>query len=66
VGARDDGMTERKPPGINSETWVDRQIREAVRRPLAGPPLNLTPYDVNRAVAEWRAARDREESGPGA
>lgn len=46
-------MTERKPPGISMETWVDRQIREASDRgafdnlPGIGKPLrdaNL-PYD---------------------
>src|SRR5690349_3105582 len=25
-------MTERKPPGVNFETWVDKQIREAMER----------------------------------
>ncbi len=46
-------MTERKPPGLDFETWVDRQIREAEERgafqdlPGAGKPLeNLNrPYD---------------------
>jgi hypothetical protein len=38
-------MTERKPPGVDFETWVDRQIREAKERgefddlPLRGKPL---------------------------
>ncbi|MGW0605472.1 DnaJ family domain-containing protein [Streptomyces sp. NPDC002644] len=38
-------MTERKPPGVNFESWVDRQIREAEARgefadlPGAGRPL---------------------------
>ncbi|MFC7640734.1 DUF1992 domain-containing protein [Streptosporangium lutulentum] len=38
-------MTERKPPGVSFETWVDRQIREATERgefdnlPGAGKPL---------------------------
>ncbi|OEU88245.1 molecular chaperone DnaJ [Streptomyces abyssalis] len=50
---------------------INDKIREAIRRPLSGPPLNLTPYDVEGVVAEWREgrdsqARDREESGPGA
>ncbi|MFD3481552.1 DUF1992 domain-containing protein [Streptomyces sp. NPDC058665] len=46
-------MTERKPPGITFETWVDRQIREAAERgafddlPGAGKPLASAdaPYD---------------------
>ncbi|MEU4541002.1 DnaJ family domain-containing protein [Streptosporangium sp. NPDC023825] len=38
-------MTERKPPGVSFETWIDRQIREATERgefdnlPGAGKPL---------------------------
>ncbi|ONK13883.1 DUF1992 domain-containing protein [Streptomyces sp. MP131-18] len=46
-------MTERKPPGISTESWVDRQIREAEQRgdfadlPGAGKPLSGLdqPYD---------------------
>ncbi|WP_377272812.1 DUF1992 domain-containing protein [Peterkaempfera sp. SMS 1(5)a] len=46
-------MTERKPPGVSFETWVDRQIREAAERgefdnlPGAGRPLAelAEPYD---------------------
>ena len=38
-------MTERKPPGVSFESWVDKQIREAAERgefddlPGAGKPL---------------------------
>jgi Domain of unknown function (DUF1992) len=38
-------MTERKPPGVGFETWVERQIREATERgefdnlPGAGKPI---------------------------
>ncbi|QKW18456.1 DUF1992 domain-containing protein [Kitasatospora sp. NA04385] len=38
-------MTERKPPGVTFESWVDRQIREAAERgafddlPGSGKPL---------------------------
>jgi DnaJ-like protein len=38
-------MTERKPPGIGWESWIDRQIREATERgefedlPGAGKPI---------------------------
>ena len=38
-------MTERKPPGVAFETWVERQIREAAERgeldnlPGAGKPI---------------------------
>ncbi|WP_431959070.1 DUF1992 domain-containing protein [Actinacidiphila sp. bgisy160] len=46
-------MTERKPPGVPFETWVDKQIREAAERgafdnlPGAGKPLAGLdrPYD---------------------
>jgi hypothetical protein len=47
-------MTERKPPGVPFESWVDKQIREAERRgdfaQLAGagkplPPGTDTTYD---------------------
>ncbi|MTE17943.1 DUF1992 domain-containing protein [Streptomyces sp. TRM43335] len=46
-------MTERKPPGVDFETWADRQIREAAERgefddlPGMGRPLpDLdAPYD---------------------
>jgi DnaJ-like protein len=38
-------MTERKPPGVSFETWIDKQIREAADRgefgnlPGAGKPI---------------------------
>lgn len=47
-------MTERKPPGVNFESWIDKQIREAEERgdfaelPGRGKPLpgdGTTPYD---------------------
>ena len=134
-------MTERKPPGVSFETWVERQIREAAergafdnlpgagkpipdldkprdelwwvkqklrredlaylpptialrkeaeaalaaaaragseaevrailaainariadgnRKAASGPPLNLAPFDPERVVARWRAARQPE------
>ncbi|MGY0023677.1 DUF1992 domain-containing protein [Streptomyces sp. cg35] len=49
-------MTERKPPGVSFESFVDKQIREAERRgdfaslPGAGKPLDPTSdstYDEN-------------------
>ena len=30
-------MTERKPPGTGRESFIDRQIREAQERGVAGP-----------------------------
>ncbi|MDN3295574.1 DUF1992 domain-containing protein [Streptomyces ficellus] len=46
-------MTERKPPGVSFESWVDRQIREAMERgdfqnlSGFGKPLpdDTAPYD---------------------
>jgi hypothetical protein len=35
-------------------TAVNEKIEAAIRRPPEGPPLNLLPFDVERAVAEWR------------
>lgn len=36
---------------------VNDKLREAMRRPLEGPPLGRGLYDVEQVVAEWRAAR---------
>lgn len=38
-------------------TALNQKIRDALRRPLTGPPLNLAPLDVERHVAEWREQR---------
>jgi hypothetical protein len=50
--------------GARSETEVRRiiedvnhKIREAIRKGLPGPPLNLVPFDVDRIVSEWREQR---------
>lgn len=37
---------------------LNEKIRAAVRRPPAGPPLGLMPYDVDEAVSAWRARRE--------
>ncbi|MCZ7413490.1 MULTISPECIES: J-domain-containing protein [unclassified Streptomyces] len=34
---------------------INVTIEAALRRPLSGPPLNLTPFDVEQVVAERRA-----------
>ncbi|MFF3765306.1 DUF1992 domain-containing protein [Streptomyces sp. NPDC001922] len=36
---------------------VNEKIREALRRPPAGPPLSLTPFDVDDVVRTWREGR---------
>jgi hypothetical protein len=41
---------------------INEKIREAHRRAIAGPPLMLVPYDVERVVREWREQHPR--SGP--
>jgi hypothetical protein len=33
---------------------INEKIAEALRRPPAGPPLNLAPFDVEDVVREWR------------
>ena len=45
-------MTQRRPPGITTESWIERQIREAEQRgqfanlPGAGKPLTLDDEDL--------------------
>ncbi|WP_059007253.1 DnaJ family domain-containing protein [Streptomyces specialis] len=51
AGARDEAEVRRIVAEINEK------IDAALRRPMSGPPLNLVPYDVEKIVAEWRAAR---------
>ena len=34
---------------------INEEIRRAMSRPLAGPPLNLAPFDVGAVIEEWRA-----------
>ncbi|MDT0274305.1 DnaJ family domain-containing protein [Blastococcus goldschmidtiae] len=58
-------MTERKPPGVSYETWVDRQITQAQERgefaalPGAGRPLrNL---DREETAYDWALAKARRE-----
>ncbi|WP_181768233.1 DUF1992 domain-containing protein [Streptomyces albidus (ex Kaewkla and Franco 2022)] len=59
-------MTERKPPGLPFESWVDKQIREAEERgafadlPGAGKPLRdaNAPYDET-----WWLKRKMHDEG---
>jgi hypothetical protein len=58
-------MTERKPPGVSFETWVERQITQARERgdfavlPGAGKPLrNL---DREETAYDWALAKARQE-----
>ena len=60
-------MTERKPPGISFETWVDRQIARAEERgafadlPGAGRPLPLR--DRPESSYEWALRWAARENG---
>ncbi|MGW7361472.1 DnaJ family domain-containing protein [Streptomyces sp. NPDC054802] len=36
---------------------INEKIAAAVRRPPPGPPLGLTPYDVEAVVEDWRRGR---------
>ncbi|MFB8026597.1 MULTISPECIES: hypothetical protein [unclassified Streptomyces] len=38
-------------------TGVNERIREALAGPPAGPPLNLTPFDIDAIVGQWHAER---------
>ncbi|WP_369197270.1 J-domain-containing protein [Streptomyces djakartensis] len=60
-------MTERKPPGVDFESWVDRQVRDAEARgeferlPGAGRPL---PPDVENTYDElWWVKRKMAREG---
>jgi hypothetical protein len=37
---------------------LNEKIREAIRMGIRGPAFNLTPFNVDRIVAEWRRARN--------
>ncbi|MER5181346.1 DUF1992 domain-containing protein [Streptomyces sp. NPDC002896] len=38
---------------------INDKISEALRRPPPGPPLGLTPFDVEAVVSEWHEGRQR-------
>ncbi|WP_406387873.1 DUF1992 domain-containing protein [Streptomyces sp. NBC_00887] len=38
---------------------INDKIRKALLMPPEGPPLNLTPFDVEAVVGEWREQRGR-------
>jgi hypothetical protein len=54
-------MTERKPPGLPWESWIDRQIRRARERgefddlPGAGRPIP----DLDKPFDEWWWVKDK-------
>jgi Domain of unknown function (DUF1992) len=59
-------MTERKPPGVSFETWVEHQISQRVQRgdfddlPLAGKPLPRRSPD--ETVVDWVVEKARKEN----
>ena len=55
--------TERAARRIVAE--INERIRQALREPPAGPPLNLVPFDEEALVAEWRAAVAARPRGAG-
>ncbi|MBT2466914.1 DUF1992 domain-containing protein [Streptomyces sp. ISL-66] len=52
--------TERQVRDVLTE--VNTKIRAALRRPPPGPPLNLTEFDVEAELTQWREARETGES----
>ena len=36
---------------------INRKIADGNRKAASGPPLNLTPFDLDRVVQRWRARR---------
>ena len=54
-------MTERKPPGVSWETWIDRQIREGMERgDFDGLPGHGKPIaDIDRGRDEMWWVRDK-------
>jgi hypothetical protein len=59
-------MTERKPPGVSFETWVEQQIAQGIRRgdfddlPGAGKPLPST--SDSDSMYGWVIAKARKEN----
>jgi Domain of unknown function (DUF1992) len=60
-----EGMTERKPPGMSFETWVESQISQGMARgdfeglPGAGRPLPRP--DREETAYDWAVAKARRE-----
>ncbi|WP_158545840.1 DUF1992 domain-containing protein [Blastococcus sp. TF02A-30] len=58
-------MTERKPPGMSFETWVERQIAQAQENgqfaALPGTGKPLTGLDREETAYDWALAKARRE-----
>jgi hypothetical protein len=37
---------------------INDKILDAIRKPPSGPPVDIVPFDVDRAVCEWRERRN--------
>lgn len=59
-------MTERKPPGVSFESWVDAQIAEGLARGdfdgLAGAGKPLSSAALDETGYEWVLAKARKEN----
>jgi DnaJ-like protein len=58
-------VTERKPPGVSFETWVERQIGQAQERGdftgLRGAGEPLPAWDPDETAYDWAIAKARRE-----
>ncbi|SDD40409.1 protein of unknown function [Geodermatophilus telluris] len=58
-------MTDRKPPGVSFETWVEQQIRQAQERGdltgLRGAGRPLPAWDPDETAYDWAIAKARRE-----
>ena len=43
-------------------TDINAKIRAAIILPVAGPPLTMVPFDMDRVVGRWRAGRPAYEA----
>jgi hypothetical protein len=59
------GVTDRKPPGVSFETWVEQRIRSAEERGefsgLRGAGRPLPAFDPDETAYDWAVAKARRE-----
>ena len=60
-----EGMTERKPPGMSFETWVDHQISRSIARGefdrLSGAGKPIPGIERDETAYDWAVAKARRE-----
>jgi len=56
--ARSEDEVRRRLEGLNEK------IRDAITKPLSGPPLRLVPYDIERVIADWRSQQPTPKPAP--